>query len=210
MEEEVKKIKKGRTVFNNIEQWKVNRRQFVKSMSVAALLSQVAFLESCNNQSKEIYLANDYLTAVQSEILHKVQEVLFPNDGNGPSSKDLNAFSHVLWVLSDQRKKESSIKYIIDGVDWTEETAVDEFGRSFVELNKKEIESLVETISKEKWGKSWLSIILTLIFEALSLDPIYNVNTNAAGWDWLGQFEGTPRPTEEITYDNIFKTINAK
>ncbi len=42
------------------------------------------------------------------------------------------------------------------------------------------------------------------------MDPIYKVNSDALGWDWLGQFVGSPKPTEEITYNNIFKTINAE
>lgn len=198
------------SVFQNIEQWKINRRKFVKSLSVAAVLSQLTVLESCTSDIKEEYLANDYLTANQSQIIQKVQNVLFPDDGNGPSCNDIKAFNHIIWVLSDQRKNLDSIKYIIDGMDWTEDTAVETYGRSFIELNNKEVEDLVKIISEEKWGQSWLSIILTLIFEALALDPIYNVNSNSVGWEWLGQFVGSPRPTTSITYGNIFKTIHAE
>jgi gluconate 2-dehydrogenase gamma chain len=209
-ENRIQKVKRKPTVFQNIEKWQVNRRQFVKTLSVTAVLSQISFLESCSTNPTILYTANKYLTALQSEILGKVQEVLFPNDGNGPSVIEINAFNHVLWVLSDKRKPEHSVQYIIDGLDWTEETAIDEYGRSFGELNSKEIEVLVAIIAEEKWGASWLSIMLTLIFEALSLDPIYKLNTNSVGWTWLGQFVGSPKPTVEITYDNIFKTIDAR
>ena len=52
--------------------------------------------------------------------------------------------------------------------------------------------------------------MLTFILEALALDPIYNINTSKVGWQWLGQYEGTPRPNDNITYNKIFKTIGAE
>ena len=206
----IKKTKSIPSVFKNIEDWQVNRRKFVKAMGVTAIASQIGFINSCTSQQKEVYEENEYLTALQAEIIQRIQEVLFPDDGNGPSINDIKAYEHFLWVLSDKRKPKSSIEYYVNGIDWSEETAQENYAKSFSELNDKEVENLVAIIADESWGKSWLSIIITFIFEALALDPIYNINTDKSGWEWLGQFEGTPRPNENITYDKIFKTIGAE
>jgi len=50
--------------------------------------------------------------------------------------------------------------------------------------------------------------MLTLIFEALLLDPIYGVNTNNIGWNWLNHDPGVPRPNKENMYPTIYTTIN--
>lgn len=199
-------------VYENLESWSTDRRKFIKSIGVAGLLSYAGFISSCDssNKEKQVYLSNEFLTALQAEIIQNVQLILFPNDGNGPSSEDVNAYPHFLWVLKDQYKPNSEVEYLINGIDWTEETAFEEYNKSFIELSEKEKESLVRFISETNWGGSWLSINLTLIFEALSMDPIYNVNNNNVGWDWLQHNNGEPRPNQSITYDKIFETIGAK
>lgn len=198
------------STLDNLEKWSTNRRRFIKSVGVVTIYSQILRLQSCQNSPQKVYLANDYLTALQAEIIQKVQAVLFPNDGNGPSVDDINAYSHFIWVISDKRKRQAEIDYLINGMDWTEETANEQYNKSFNQLNDNEVEDLVEFIANEEWGKDWLSIVLTLIFEALALDSIYNINTNQVGWKWLNHQNGTPRPTIDITYDNIFKTIGAE
>jgi len=196
-------------IFKNIENWEVNRRKFVKTLSVTTILSQIGIVSSCNNIKADIYKANEYLTALQSEVTQKIQSVLFPNDGNGPSVIEINAYAHILWVLSDNHKDEESKQYIMKGMNWVDDTSQENYGRPFSDLAQIEIEELVDFMAKTNWGSSWLSIMLTLIFEALSLDPIYNINSNQVGWKWLEHQSGTPRPNESNSYDNIFTTIHA-
>lgn len=211
MEERISKSAKTiPEAFQNLELWQINRRKFVQSMSVAALASQFSFFQSCDGKTQKDLQINDYLTPKESLIIATIQDVLFPDDGNGPSCAEIKAFDHLIWVISDERKNPDATQYIIDGIGWSDETAVEIYGRSFNELDQSEIEELVGEISEEKWGSSWLSIILTFIFEALALDPIYNINSDSTGWNWLGQFVGTPRPTIDITYDNFLKTVNAE
>jgi gluconate 2-dehydrogenase gamma chain len=192
---------------NQLEIWETNRRKFIKSVGVFAIYTQILRFQSCQTKTQKVYVANDYLNALQVEIIQKVQNVLFPDDGNGPSAYDINAYGHFIWVISDQRKRTKEVTYLINGIDWTNETAIEEFNKPFNELSDHEVENLIEFISNENWGKDWLSVVLTLIFEALALDSIYNINTNEVGWKWLEHTQGTPRPHKEITYDKIFKTI---
>ena len=203
------KDKRGEHLSVNVEKWQVNRRKFIKALSVTTILSQIAVINSCVDKNVQSYKSNKYLTALESEIIQKIQTVLFPDDGNGPSVIDINAYSHLLWVLSDKRKDQESIQYIKKGMGWVEETAQENYGRTFSDLTQLEVEALVKFLADKNWGASWLSVILTLIFEALSMDPIYNVNPNEIGWTWLEHKPGTPRPNESNSYTNIFTTINA-
>ncbi len=194
-------------IFFDIETWQTNRRRFVKTLVVSGVITQIPFFHSCENKEKIIFQANDYLDAKQVEILHDVLLILFPDDGNGPSAIDINALIYVIWNLSDEYKSESAKEYIINGINWTDETAFEENEKYFIDLNQKEKEEIVGFISNEKWGKDWLSVILTLILEALALDPIYNVNTDEVGWKWLEHSKGFPQPTQELAYPQIYTSL---
>lgn len=198
----------AREPFSNIEKWELNRRLFVKALSVSAVLSQMTLVSSCSEFIPKVYQGNQYVTALEAEIIQKVQLVLFPDDANGPSAEDINAYSHLIWVLSDVHKDQESIDYIKKGLRWTEETAQENYGKTFSLLSEIEVNELVAFMAERNWGASWLSMLLTLIFEALAMDPIYNVNVNKAGWKWLKHEPGQPRPNKENGYTNIFKCIN--
>ena len=58
-------------------------------------------------------------------------------------------------------------------------------------------------------GSDWTSIVLTLVFESLALDPIYGGNPDGIGWKWLNHTPGWPGPTEELRYENILKIVRA-
>jgi gluconate 2-dehydrogenase gamma chain len=77
-------------------------------------------------------------------------------------------------------------------------------------LNTTEKEALITFIAKEAWGSSWLSIILTYIFEALIADPQYGGNVNESGWKWLNHYPGNPRPAKKLLYGNILNTVNTQ
>jgi len=209
IDKRVNKDKESKDLFSNIEKWELNRRRFVKTVSITTVLSQIAVISSCVTKKTKLYEANQYVTALESEIIQKIQDILFPDDGNGPSVIDINAYSHLLWVLTDERKDKESIRYITKGMGWVEETAQENYGRTFSDLTQIEIEELVAFIADKNWGAGWLSMILTLIFEALAMDPIYNVNINEIGWQWLEHKPGNPRPNKDNSYTNIFNTINA-
>lgn len=191
---------------------KMQRRVFVKSILAAGLLTQIPTFAALKTtpQSSTYKTKTDLLNAEQAEIVRDVQELLFPNDSNGPGATELNADKYLLWVLSDPKKDPADTKYIIDGIGWVAETADEEYHKTFTELSETEKESLIALIAGEAWGASWLSIILTYIFETLIADPQYGGNTNESGWKWLNHYPGNPRPTEELLYGNILEQVNRK
>ena len=191
---------------------KMQRRVFVKNLLAVGLLTQIPFASTLASSpvTSPYQTKTDLLNSEQLEIVRDVQKLLFPNDGNGPGAGQLHADEYLLWVLSDPRKDPADTKYIIDGIGWVAETADEEYGKTFGELNNDEKGKLVDFIAGEAWGSSWLSIILTYIFEALIADPQYGGNTNESGWKWLNHYPGNPRPTEKLLYGNILKTVNTQ
>jgi gluconate 2-dehydrogenase gamma chain len=147
--------------------------------------------------------ARSILSLQQKEMVASIQGILFPDDGNGPGAADIHALEYLQWVLSDKEKDPEEVEYLINGIGWVDETAVEDTGRSYLDLNEGERETLIEKISKEDWGESWLSVILTFIFEALLCDPQYGGNPDEAGWKWLSHDPGQPRPTPPLLYPNI-------
>jgi gluconate 2-dehydrogenase gamma chain len=183
--------------------WQYSRRDFVKSTLALSVLSQLALLQSCTNKAE----SNSILSEKQLDIVITVQNILFPKDKNGPGAINFNAHKYLEWVLADKRIDPDENQYIINGLKWLNETAEEEHSKKFLKLTKKEQVDLIHTISRISWGESWLSVMLTLIIEAMISDPIYGFNTNEIGRKWLEHQAGFPKPTKETMYDTIFKTI---
>lgn len=187
----------------NLEEWQTSRRKLLKGALLAGAMTQIGLFTSCTTKLKE---GNDLLSAEQATILNDILNTFFPNDGNGPSAEDINAFGYIMWVLHDtlNRKIEDNA-YILVGLNWADETAQEIYFTPFVELSDKQKQALIGKFTELDWGENWSSMIITLILEALVLDPIYGGNTNEAGWEWLEHTPGYPRPTEENRYERIME-----
>lgn len=187
--------------FQNLEKWETSRRSFLRSALIAGAMTQIATFTSCSPNLKE---GNDLLTAEQSTILNDILFVFFPDDGNGPSHEDINAFGYIMWVLHDSLDRNTADNaYIIEGLDWANQTAQEIYFKPFIELDEKEKEALIGKFTVLDWGENWSSMVITLILEALVLDPIYGGNTNEVGWTWLEHIPGFPRPSEDNRYEKI-------
>ena len=196
------------SIYENIEAWETSRRRFIKTVTLSGLLAQFSYLQSCNSDHSKIEVpANDHFSEAHTRILMDVLEILFPDDGNGPNINDLNSLGHIFWVLNDPTEDPSQNDYLKNGVGWTEETALETYGLTFLDLKGEEKENLIAIMAKEKWGKDWLSMLLTYIFESLIIDEIYQVNKNGIGWKWLEHQPGEPRPNASTHYTRILEKI---
>ena len=184
--------------------WAISRAGFIKTMMAAGAVVHVPFLYKCSKPRKR----NSYvLSNKEYAIAMVVQRILFPEDGEGPSAKEIHALDHMQWVLSDERYDPERKDYMLSGLQWVEETAHEQHGKSFLILMEQEKQELIAYIAETGWGQDWFSTMLTLIFEALLLDPIYGVNQDEKGWKWLEHQTGAPRPTKALKYDEVFKTV---
>jgi len=184
------------------EQWLLSRKKFVTTLLLGSAALQLPWLSSCKGRR---YFPGDTtpLSSHQFKVLQAIQNTLFPSDGNGPGSYEVNADSYVLWVLHDELLDPDEKQYLIDKLDKFDKFSKDKLKYNFYDLNPREQKVIVEDVAKTSWGERFLSRMLTLIFEALLLDPQYGSNTDGIGWKWLNHDPGTPRPNETHLYPTI-------
>lgn len=192
-----------------ISQWQFSRGEFLKSLALLGLSSQII---ACTTDGNDNDLINEnvitpLMSNQQAKTIQIVQNILFPNDGNGPGVEDINAFSYLLWYLQDDLLKEYERKFMIEGADKIQKEAQNLFNQSFLDLNPEVQKRTILVLSKKKRTKLWLSKLLTLIFEALLTDPSYGGNVEQVGWKWLNHNPGTPRSKKENQYPTILKTV---
>ena len=176
----------------------VSRRSFIRQMMIVGVALNIPFFNACTDSA-----STSLLSEKQENILKVVFKILFPKDGNGPDIEEMQVFNYFLWMLEDPNLDPDENQYVIRGIDWLNESSQEEFEKDFLELNKAEQEKLVQFVSQTSWGESWLSRLLTIIFESLLLDPIYKVNEQGKFWTWLNHTEGSPRPNEKNSYPTI-------
>ena len=193
------------------ENWLQSRREFVKKVSLLVGASSLPWtVDSCSSDRYIPSVTTTIFDKIEYYTLSKVHNVLFPVDQFGPGAKDFRTVEYLDWAISDDNLDIEDKNYIIKGIGWIDEASMDKYNKPFIELTDKEIESLVDIVSKSDWGESWLSRNLTYIFEAQFSDELYRSNIGGKGWKWLSHYPGYPRPTVDMIYDNIFETISNK
>jgi gluconate 2-dehydrogenase gamma chain len=175
----------------------IGRRKFVKILGSASALALV-FFNSCK---RAILQPTNYaLSANQKAVLEEVHEHLFPEEDHRPGARQINSVEYVIKNLSDPQVKDYNKRLILYGTNWTEETSKKLFQKSFIELQHSEKETVLLDIGNFTNGEKWLSNNISYIMEALLADPIYGVNTEQVGWNWLKHKPGFPRPDNRTKY----------
>jgi gluconate 2-dehydrogenase gamma chain len=183
------------------ESWEQSRRTFIHNALISSLALSFFSFPSCILADQK-WDGKGIFTAHEMNTLFHLQLAILPADGNGPSSEEIRALDYFMWYLTEANTTASDIDYLVNGL----KTIV-------LSINKLASKTAtIEHISQEDWKKiipqlcstyahkDWLSKLTTLIFEALLLDPVYGVNVNEIGWEWLEHQPGIPRPTEENKY----------
>lgn len=123
-----------------------------------------------------------------------VQEDLFPQK----MITNANAFAYVSIVFKHSRISPENKQFLRNGIKWLNEEALQKHSKTYTKLNPKQRQNILQTISKESWGRSWIKTILNYIMEAALGDPIYGINKNESGWKWLEHHSGLPRPKKAL------------
>jgi gluconate 2-dehydrogenase gamma chain len=181
---------------------RINRRKFLGLTTLFAIGASLPLNSCLPDERPEVAATRDpnILSELEWKILIAVQEVLFPHEENAPGAVDINAAGYFQWVLADPEMDPSEINFKKKGLSRLNEASLEVFSSEFAALNEGEKELCLQNITKESWGRSWISTMLLHIFEALLSDPIYGGNTNEAGWKWLNYIPGIPRPEKGKIY----------
>ena len=192
----------------NSFQWELSRRSFVKLSLIGGLLSQIPFASSCireNEKGEKIVVIDGTNYSIELELIQRVQEILFPKDELGPGASELKSDIYLIWVLNDQRLDPWDNEYIIKGFRKLDLASKEEFNTHFTKLNSKQQEDLIARVSLMDWGQSWLSKMLTLVFESMFANPNYGSNPEGIGWKWLNHQAGFPQPEKDQIYPSILE-----
>ncbi len=188
--------------------WELSRKEFIRSLLVIGVAVNIPFFTSC--ETKENLEEFDFtpLSAEQFKVLQALQLVLFPRNENGPSALQVNADKWIVYVLNDSREGQREKAFILEHLDGLNALSQEIYKTSYDLLSIDRQEGVLELFFEERDPKRWGSRMLTLIFEALLLDPLYGVNPNNIGWTWLSHNPGMPRPNEKNMYPTIYATMN--
>ena len=181
---------------------KLDRRIFIRLSAVFGIGASLPFASCLRDKRPEISaLRNpDLLSEKEWKALLAVQDHLFPHEKNAPGAHDVNAAGFFQWVLADPLLDPNEIAFKKNGLTWIDEESSEMFEQSFFELSNKNKEETLRSLVEKSWGRSWVSVMLLHIFEALLSDPIYGGNTDKLGWDWLNYSAGIPEAVEGKTY----------
>ncbi|MCG9747486.1 gluconate 2-dehydrogenase subunit 3 family protein [Shewanella sp. Isolate8] len=179
----------------------LTRRAFLAGSSAAAMLLAAKPQLSWAETEFSITTRPQGFDVINRAIIEAVQLHLFPDDGDGPSAKDLNAYRYLLWAMEDPDNRiDEDRQFILQGAAWLEDWADTQRGRSFLVLSWDEQDALLKEIAKSRAGENWLSLLLYYLIEALTLDPLYGGNPDEIGWRWLEHQPGFPRPKAGKSY----------
>ena len=188
--------------------WEISRKEFLKSLLVLGVAANIPLLTSCETKEDPEFFDCTPLSTEQLKVLQAVQLVLFPKEGNGPSALEVNADKWIVYVLNDSREPQREKDFIVEHLDGLNQLSKETNKASYDLLNIDRQEDLLDLFFEEKAPKRWGSRMLTLIFEALLLDPLYGVNPDNIGWKWLNHNPGVPRPNDKNMYPTIYTTMN--
>lgn len=143
------------------------------------------------------------LYAKDVQVLLHTSYQLFPHSKLGPGAVDLHIAAYLSYVLQDERIMQEKRHYLLKGAGWLEESAHEDYDKSFLNLKVDEKEELLLKVSAQSWGENFIYRVLNYILEALLSAPVYGSNIKEIGWKWLEHNPGFPQPStkKEISYD---------
>jgi gluconate 2-dehydrogenase gamma chain len=173
----------------------VSRRQLLLAAaggSLAVMFPPVSAAASNNRQMSDPW-----------SVIDAVQQHLFPAEAGIPGAREINALVYLQFVITDTTLDADDREFISKGVGWLEDIAVQMYKKSFVTLDEKQREKVLQRIAASEAGENWLSTLLLYIVEALLTDPVYGGNTDQLGWKWLQHVPGFPRPPADKTFVHL-------
>ncbi|TQV85530.1 gluconate 2-dehydrogenase subunit 3 family protein [Aliikangiella coralliicola] len=193
----------------------LNRRAFLKTSATTSLLAALAACKPSVPTSDETVLSeskkavakstSNKTTSVfnehQKTVIDSVQMHLFPEDGDGPNARDINALAYLEFAMTDKKNiDDGDPEFLAKGVGWLEDLSEQTQGDSFLKITTAKQEQILKQIAGSEAGENWLSLLVYYLTEALLLDPVYGGNTDTIGWQWLKHQPGFPRPVAGKTY----------
>jgi gluconate 2-dehydrogenase gamma chain len=162
---------------------KVKRRGF---LILGSLLGLSSFVDAKVSTSFE----KDFMAL--KPLFMAVQEHLFPKGGSLPSASSVHSTDFLFSTMQHSSFDKDIRTFVLEGA---RELDTREKGQ-FTAMNSTQKEKALREYEETRYGKSWLSRMMTLTMEGMFCDPIYGSNPKEIGWKSLGHSPAFPRPKE--------------
>lgn len=182
------------------------RALLARGAALAAAVATGSALACLRRPSpRQVAWAATHLDEPPWPTLAAVHDHLFPDDGDGPSARDIHATAYLRALLDDPDFDAEEARFIRRGVGWLDDLAGKREHAPFLRLDMPARERTLREVAATEAGENWLSTLLLYLFEALLADPIYGGNPDGIGWQWLDHQPGFPRPEAGQTYRELRK-----
>jgi gluconate 2-dehydrogenase gamma chain len=176
----------------------MKRREFIKIAGLLGAGMSVPFLWQHWSEVKALVGPD---MDEQWETIERVQAFLLPEEPDSPGAGSIKALPHLQWTLLDPNFDTDIKDAIVEGYQTFARNCLEQTGQKFTDLSTERQFEFMQYAAGQRWGERWFSRLLTYIFEALLGDPVYGINPDGIGWQWLQHKPGAPRPTLKEKYD---------
>ncbi|MCK5845831.1 MAG: hypothetical protein KAG84_00210 [Bacteroidales bacterium] len=191
---------------------KIKRSSFIKTMFAGAVALHLPFIYSCNTNDIDgvTIIINKDKYFINIIDLKLIFDVLLPQSAIAPSANSLKADIYMFWLLADDRVDLTRRKTLASSINRINVFSKEKFNSNIQQLSNIELEEVVQMVSITSWGETDLSLLMTVCFEAMFANPVYNSNTDYKGWQWLEYNGGIPYPNKLNKYPEILQINHLK
>lgn len=132
--------------------------------------------------------------------LDSVTRHLLPSEAESPGASEIHALDYLRSVVAEPRLDPQEREFVLQGNQWLDDLAQQQYGRSFSQLDDVLKEQLLRQVARTPAGENWLSTLLSYLLEALLTAPAYGGNPDGIGWRWLEYVPGFPLPAAGTRY----------
>ena len=194
-----------------------SRRDWIKLASLALASTQIPFFLSCSNNdngednqnSPLPEAAFQYFSSEEAETVISLLDLLLPSTDDGPGALDMGADKYFFDNLKNGLFTEDNHTFFIENIKQFNLTFRENYSTSFTKSSFSDQCNFVDQTIEDKSFRILYSRLITVGFESLLYDPIYGVNINRAGWNWLEQSAPMPSPKDATKFPDLLTTINS-
>lgn len=181
-------------------------------MFAGAVALHLPFIYSCNTNDIDgvTIIINKDKYFINIIDLKLIFDVLLPQSAIAPSANSLKADIYMFWLLADDRVDLTRRKTLASSINRINVFSKEKFNSNIQQLSNIELEEVVQMVSITSWGETDLSLLMTVCFEAMFANPVYNSNTDYKGWQWLEYNGGIPYPNKLNKYPEILQINHLK
>ncbi|OYT11131.1 MAG: hypothetical protein B6I18_05485 [Bacteroidetes bacterium 4572_112] len=181
-------------------------------MFAGAVALQLPFIYACNTEviDEVIISVSDNKYSINNVDLRIIMDVLIPKSEIGPSATSIKADVYFYWLIADSRVDLSRRRNLAASISRINMFAKEKYDSPLQNLSENDLGETIEAISLTNWGETDLSLLMTVCFEAMFANTVYDVNTDQKGWQWLGYMGGVPFPSVKNKYPEIMEINHLK